>query len=242
MEINLSELDRLRFSIVTAKAKIDKGDKIDELICQARNLNVELLIVRLPTTSIELAQDLEGNGAILTDTLVYFQKKKIEKYEIKLPFGYSVCKAENKDAALVKETALDAFKGYFGHYHADPRLDRADCDAVYSSWAENSCRKGDLADEVILIKKSDEVAAFATIKKINNDDFEGVLFGVAPDHQGKGLYLNLMQLAQNWGYENGLRRLLTSTQITNVTVQKNWCRVGMEPLSSFYTFHLWLSK
>ncbi|HZW12862.1 MAG TPA: GNAT family N-acetyltransferase [Noviherbaspirillum sp.] len=242
MEIALSELDRLRFSIITAKAKLDEGDAVDEVILRAKAMQTELLIVRLPTTAILAAQDLEKNGATLTDTLVYFQKKKIEKYDVSLPEGYAACIADSADAEMVEHLAADAFKGYFGHYHADRRLGRTECDAVYSSWAKNSCSKGDFADEVILVKKNGEIAAFATLKKLEGKDFEGVLFGVAPNHQGKGLYLNLMQLAQNWGCDNGSRRLLTSTQITNVTVQKNWCRVGMEPLSSFYTFHLWLGK
>lgn len=240
MEIRLSELDRLRFSIVTAKAKIDDGDTVDELIRQAKGLRAELLIVRLSTKNIALAQDLEKSGAILTDTLVYFQKKKIQKYEIILPDGYSVCNAERADAETVGMTAAEAFKDYLGHYHADSRLARQNCDDVYSSWAKSSCQKGDFADEVILIKKNDEVAAFASLRRLNKDDYEGVLYGVAPKHKGKELHLNLMRLSQNWGIDNGAKRFLTSTQITNVIVQKNWCRVGMEPLNSFYTFHLWL--
>lgn len=242
MEIKLSELDWRRFSVVTAKAKIGDGDTVDELIRQAKDMGTQLLIVRLSTNNISLVHDLEKNEAILTDTLVYFQKKKIQKYEITLPNGYWACNAESADAVAVETIAAEAFKGYFGHYHADCRLDRQGCDDVYSSWAKNSCKKGDFADEVILLKSDDEIAAFATLKKINNDDYEGILFGVAPKHKGKGLHLNLMKLSQNWGCDNGVQRLLTSTQITNVTVQKNWCRVGMEPLQSFYTFHLWLDK
>jgi hypothetical protein len=242
MEINLSKLDQLRFGITTVKAKINNGDSIEELIAKSVTLGAELVIVRLPTHCIQLAQDLEQAGALLTDTLVYFQKKKISTYEINLPTGYLTQAAQSEDAMQMESVALESFKGYAGHYHADPQLRQEDCDAVYSTWAKNSCTKGDLADEVILIKKNEKIAAFATLKKINSIDYEGILFGVASDHQGKGLYLNLMQLSCNWGMKNNMKRLLTSTQITNVTVQKNWCRVGMEPLSSFYTFHLWMKK
>lgn len=242
MEINLSELDRLRFGVITVKAKINCNDSVDDLIFQAKKINAKLLIIRLPTDCIALAQKLEISGAILTDTLVYFQKKSIEEYKIKLPTDYSHSSAEVADSEEVERIALESFKGYFGHYHADPRLDRSDCDAVYSSWAKNSCSKNGLADEIIVIKKSDEIAAFATLKITNDKCFEGVLFGVSPNHRGKGLHLKLMKISQNWGLNNGKKEFLTSTQITNVTVQKNWCRVGMEPLNSFYTYHLWLSK
>ena len=242
MKIELSELDRLRFGVATAKAKIEDGDTVDELLSQAQAIGTELLIVRLPTNHIVLAQELEKKGAFLTDTLVYYQKKKIDNYEIELPDGYVMCDAEIEDAAQVEKVAAESFKGYFGHYHADPYLRQEDCDDVYSSWAKNSCKREALADGAVLIKKGSEIAAFATLKKINIVDFEGVLFGVAPLHQGKGMHLNLMKLSVNWGQRHNLRRLLTSTQINNVTVQKNWCRIGMEPLNSFYTFHLWMNK
>jgi hypothetical protein len=242
MEINLSSIDRERFGINIAKVNIDAGDSIEQLCSKAQFLNVQLLIVRMPTEQIALAQDIESKGAFLADTLVYFQKKKIDKYECILPLGYQLSEAEPGDADDVGQAAAESFKGYYGHYHADRFLNREDCDAVYSSWAKNSCKKEGLADKVLLIKKGNEIAAFATLKTVNTIDFEGVLFGVTPSHQGKGLYLTLMQQSQNWGLQNGKRRLLTSTQINNVTVQKSWCRVGMEPLNSFYTFHLWMDK
>lgn len=241
MEINLSELDQARFNCVVAKAKISDCDDVGKLISMARHMGAELLIVRLLTIDLKLAQDLERRSAILTDTLVYFQKKEVDKYNVHLPDGYNVCTAQSGDAESVGSMAAESFKGYFGHYHADDRLNKIDCDAVYTSWAKNSCLKGPLADEVILIKRHDEIAAFATLKKVDESSFEGVLFCVGLKHQGRGLHFNLMQLSQNWGYNHNMRRMLTSTQITNVTVQKNWCRVGMEPLNSFYTFHLWLN-
>jgi GNAT superfamily N-acetyltransferase len=148
--------------------------------------------------------------------------------------------ATASDSKEVEALARRTFAGYFGHYHADPRLGRDDCDAVYSSWAGASCTDKAVASDVILLRKSGSLAAFATIKQHSDIDFEGVLFGVSPDHQGKGLYPQLMQLTQNWGATRNLRRLLVSTQVTNVTVQKAWCRAGLEPMNSFYTFHLWL--
>lgn len=241
MEIYLSEIDQGRFGHVVVKAKMGKSDDVGELIAKARDMRAELLIVRLPTTDLKSAQELERRGAILTDTLVYFQKKNIDKCNIFLPEGYVASSAKSTDAESVGLMAAESFKGYFGHYHADARLDESDCDAVYTSWAKNSCLKGALADKIILIKKHDEIAAFATLKKIDESSFEGVLFGVGLKHQGKGLHLNLMQLSQNWGFDNNIERMITSTQITNVTVQKNWCRVGMGPMSSFYTFHIWLN-
>lgn len=242
MDFSLSKIDQDRFGRVIAKVKLDSGDSVEDMLATARDARVDLLIVRLPTTELYLAQQLERSGGVLSDTLVYYQKKKIERYVVNLPVGYRSCSVEDRDVEAVGKVAAQSFKGYFGHYHADSRLERESCDAVYSSWAQDSCRRGGVADEVLLIKFNESIAAFATVKKLGQSAFEGVLFGVAPAHQGKGLYMFLMQLSQNWGLDNGCGRFLVSTQITNVVVQKNWCRVGLEPLNSFYTFHLWMNN
>lgn len=242
MEISLSAIDKSRFGVATAKSRIQRGDSVVELIAQARALQVELLIVRLPTIDIALAQELERFGAMLADTLIYYEKKQVEEYKVELPTGFRACLAGEGDAELVEQAAGNAFKDYFGHYHADPRLERHDCDAVYSSWARSSCVDQRVANAVVLVKSGVEVAAFATLKWLDEVRYEGVLFGVSPEYRNKGLHMGLMKLVQNWGVENHAPSFLTSTQINNAPVQKNWCRAGLEPLNSFYTFHIWLQN
>lgn len=166
MDFYLSKIDEERFGYVIAKAKLESGDDVDALLSAAREGKAEMVIVRLPTSELALAQELERRGGILSDTLVYYQKKRIEQYSDDLPDGYRACLVEASDIDAVGHIAAESFKGYFGHYHADPRLDRGACDAVYSSWALNSCRKGDLADDVILIKAGQQIAAFADRKSV----------------------------------------------------------------------------
>jgi len=45
--------------------------------------------------------------------------------------------------------------------------------------------------------------------------------------------------ALRWFEARGRSRMLISTQITNVAVQKVWIRLGFEPSKSYYTFHKW---
>lgn len=147
--------------------------------------------------------------------------------------------AAPEDAQRLEALALETFHDYSGHYHADTRLKKEDCDQVYASWAANSCKEQKAADAVILLEQDDEIAAFATQKILSKEGFDGILFGVAPAHRGKNLHLSLMKESQNWGLRNGYTRMVTSTQITNLAVQKNWCRLGFEPEKSYYTFHKW---
>lgn len=242
MEIYLSEIDRVRFGHVTAKARLDGGDTASNLLLSAQRLGAKLVIVRISTKNTSLAQDLESNSAQLTDTLVYYRKSNINTYSISLPNGYTHRLAKHEDAEAVEKLAAEAFVEYTGHYHADRRLARKDCNLVYSSWARQSCTDKSVADDVLLICYANEIAAFATLKKFDNLAFDGVLFCVSPKYRNNGLHLTLMKLSQNWGVDNRLIAMITSTQITNTTAQKNWCRVGMEPSESFYTFHIWIDN
>jgi GNAT superfamily N-acetyltransferase len=241
MEIKKSEIDFERFGVVTAKASFESSEEISGALEWCNENQVEMLIVRCPTSDVNLVQNLERDRFLLTDTLVYYRKKAVETAPLVLPTGYTWRFAQKEDAEKVEALAAQTFKGYTGHYHADSRLSPEDADLVYSSWAANSCRDKNVADAVILIERDKEIAAFATLKRVENYMFEGVLFGVSPAHQGKSLYGALMQLAQRWGSESGMSQMLVSTQITNLAVQKVWCRQGFEPFKSSYTFHRWFS-
>lgn len=239
MQISLSESDKQRFGIVTAKVNLDADDDLSAVLAWCAENSTEMLIARVPTDQIALVQAMETAGFFLTDALVYFRKKKIVDEPINLPEGYSWRAANSDDSAAVGALAGTTFGGYSGHYHADLKLNKLDCDRVYTSWAANSCRDKQLADTVILITKEQEIAAFATMKQAGGYMCEGVLSGVSPVHQGKSLYQALLGIAQNWAIGQSYTQMIVSTQVTNLTVQKAWCRQGFEPHKSFYTFHKW---
>lgn len=239
MNISLSDIDRQRFGVVTAKATVEQGGQVPQMMQWCDDNAVQMLIARCATTELALVQQMEGAGFFLTDTLVYFSKRHIASAEVALPEGYTSRLATKDDADAVGALAGLTFAGYFGHYHVDPHLDPRDADAVYLEWAAKSCASTAVADAVLLIEHAGQIAAFATLKVLGNREFEGVLFGVHPAHQGKRLYHALMQLAQNWARERDIVHMLVSTQVTNLSVQKVWCRQGFEPSKSLYTFHKW---
>lgn len=241
MKYSLSEIDRLRFGVITAKLNIEAGDDVASLFASAKKNQVELMIIRVLADNLTVVQELEKEGAFLTDTLVYYRKNDMEQCPESLPQGYMARIATSTDASKLEVVALATFAGYFGHYHSDSRLNKRDCDLVYSSWAASSCTSKSVADAVLLIEKNDVIAAFATIKVTSQNEIEGVLFGVAPEHRGKGLHFSLMTLSQNWAVTNKYKNIITSTQLINTAVQKNWCRLGFEPDKSYYTFHKWFS-
>lgn len=239
MEYKLSEIDHHRFGLIIAKATLNDTDELSILNERSRSDQVALLIIRVPTHFLAVAQSLELDGSLIADTLVYYQNLNIRVSNVELPNGYSSRYAQLEDALSLEELALDVFSNYFGHYHADKKLNKQDCDRVYSSWAANSCLDGNVADKVILIEKNRELVAFASLKVKSPEAVEGVLFGVSPKHRKIGLHLCLMRLALNWCSGSGYKHFITSTQINNIHVQKNWTRLGFELSGSYYTFHKW---
>ena len=48
-----------------------------------------------------------------------------------------------------------------------------------------------------------------------------------------------MLRALEWSAERGVRRMIISTQVSNIAPQTVWVRLGFEPTRSYYTFHQW---
>lgn len=237
MHCEISTLDEQRFCVRTVRATlVDRAD-VPALDVFVREQEAQLLIVRVPTRNLDTVQVLERSGAFLTDTLVYYQRSLVS--DIPSDAGsipLRPIRPDEVDAA--SEVAAATFEGYFGHYHADPHLDRAACDQVYQSWARRSCTR-EAADEVLIGVENGAILGFATIRLNDPEEGEGVLFGVAPQAQGRGLYRSMMVGAMDWLRARSATRMIVSTQITNIAVQKVWVRLGFEPYRSYYTLHRW---
>jgi len=239
MNIWLSEIDRQRFGVNIAKLNVSQTGELGDIDAWCQAQHVAMLIIRCPSERTDIVQQLEREGAQLMDTLVYYRKPGVVRVHANVPCGYEIRSATVNDATDLEQLAVRAFSGASGHYHADSRLAKADCDMVYGSWAANSCASKDVADEVILATFGGAIAGFLTLKCRPDDTVEIVLNAVDPRHQGRGLYQALVSLAQNWTAEQGRSNLIVSTQLTNLGPQKVWCRQSFEPFSSFYTLHKW---
>ena len=234
--MKLSPLDTERWKVATAKAPHVRAAEVPALLADCRTQGVQFLIARCPTSELATAQALEREGFELMDTLVYFSRRLDADPPAE---SVAVREIEPGEHGTVKAVASRAFAGYFGHYHADPRLDRGDCDAVYVDWAERSCQSREVADQVLVATLDASIAAFATLRFNDAQEGEGVLFGVAPEAQGRGVYRALMTGAMRWFKARARMRMVVSTQINNIAVQKVWSRLGFEPSASWYTFHKW---
>ena len=224
----------------TAKALAD-GGSATRVVDEARALCAELLIVRCPAADLYAAQTLEEQGCRLMDVLVYYAR------DLRLPIpeesdGIRIRPANDGEEEPVAEIARAAFAGYFGHYHADRRLDPKKADEVYVSWARRSCLSRDVAAEVLVADDGGLLRGFLTLRRNSAEESEIVLNAVAPAAQRRGIYRALMINALRWSVAEGAARAVVSTQLTNVAVQKAWTRLGFEPHASYLTFHRWFDE
>lgn len=237
--IRISAIDEERFGIRTARVEAVTRNQLPSIDEFCRSNAVRFLIARCDTAELHSAQAMETQGFLLMDTLVYFARQIAGKAIPEIADGTVVRPVHEDEGDTVGALASRAFQGYGGHYHADNRLNRADCDAVYQSWAQRSCESRDVADGVLVAEQAGRIVGFATLKVHNPDEGEVPLYGVDPSIQGQGIGRSLIIGALRWFEAHTVARMLISTQVTNVASQKVWVRLGLEPSHAYYTFHKW---
>jgi GNAT superfamily N-acetyltransferase len=237
--VRLSDIDEERFGIRTARTDEVTGETLPSVLDFCRRHEVVLLIARCPASDLRAVQAMEREGFLLMDTLVHYGRDLVDvpiPAENPLLQVRAFLPGEEDDVAKV---AVQAFRGYLGHYHADERLDRRQCDEVYTSWALRSCLSRDVADEVLVASLGESIAGFLTMNMASPEEGHGILFAVAPSFRGRGVSSALMIAGLRWCLEKGAARMTIPTQVNNVPSQKVWCRLGFEPGFAQYTFHKW---
>lgn len=238
-KVAISDIDCERFGVRIARAPEVSHADVAPVLARCHELGAAMLIVRCPTEDLAAAQALEAAGARLMDTLVYYGRALFKGEIPEDTCTVPVRPMRDEEADRVRTVAAESFKDYYGHYHADPRLDRAKCDEAYQSWAHRSGTSRGPSSEVLVADLGGRVEGFATLRLNDPTEGEGVLFAVSPAAQGRGIYRSFMIQGMRWSKEKGAKRMVVSTQITNKVVQKVWVKLGFEPTVSFYTFHLW---
>lgn len=235
----LSPIDEERFGVKTAKAEISDGSVVSDVIKFCTDNGVQLLIVRCPTSDLVSVQKLERQGCLLMDTLIYYGCNLRGNPPPDHVSEILVRSFKKGDEADVRRVAAQAFDGYYGHYHADSRLDRAKCNETYVDWASKSCLDKRAADQVFIAEHKGEVVGFGTMKANSPDEGQYILGGILPLYQGRGVNRMILINCMSWCIDRGIGSMITATQITNLAAQKVWIRLSFEPGRSYYTFHKW---
>lgn len=235
----ISDIDTERFGIKTARVVGVTTESLSSVLEFCSKSGVQLLISRCSLSDLRTAQTMEKNGFQLMDTLVYYI---LDLTNQPVPSCNEVAIFRPIHAGEideVKSVAVASFRGYFGHYHADQRLDNKKCDEAYVDWAMKAgASRG--SDENFFIAEIDKrIVAFGVFRMNNPDEGELFLGGIHPDFQGQGIYHSFLCKAMEWCLSRNARRIVISTQINNIAVQKVLTRFGFAIDRGYYTFHKW---
>lgn len=238
--LRVSEIDEQRFGIRTVRVEEVTRDDLDEIDQFCRDNDATLLIARVNVKHLDAVQRMEDDGYRLMDTLTYMKfRYNVTEIPERDP-SHQIRPAVEADRDEILAIAAEAFKGYKGHYHMDPRLDDDICDEIYASWAVNSLMDKTFADDVFVVDGEEGLKGFFTVRiTAPGKHGELVLSGVAPYAQKQGVYPTMLTHGLEWGRDQGFRFVVASTQLTNVPVLKIFGRLGMEMHRSYYTFHKW---
>lgn len=203
-----------------------------------RSSGVEMLTLRVLTNKVALVQALEALEFRIMDCLVYYQCST-EYLSAAKPSSLEIRKATAEDAKAVAETARLCFSDYSSHYHADARLDRVKVSEGYIDWAERCCTDREVASCVFVAIVGEAIAGFIALRQNSPSEGEGVLNAVHPSFAGAGIYGQLITRSKQWCRDNGMKRMVISTQIDNLKVQRTWSNQGFYLNKSYYTLHRW---
>ena len=236
----LSRLDSERFGIRIGRASVSGSNTAASILAAGERESLRMLIIRCRTDDFASIHALEDARARLMDTLVYY-RRYLRKGDLPAELKPNLIRPiEQADLAEIPGLSRLAFQGYPGHYHADPALDQAKCDEGYAEWAAQLCAHRSASQAVFVAEHpAVPLAGFIAARLNTATEAEAVLCGVHPAAEGRGIYWSFMVRVMEWCRNQGAVRIFTSTQITNLTSQKLWIRLGFEPAESFHTFHLW---
>jgi len=239
LNVQLSAIDEERFGVRTAKASSVTLNQLPAVIEFCRANQVKFLIARCPAYELLTAQAMERQGFTLMDTLVYYSRRLATAPIPPLADHLTIRPVRQEEAKQVSALTAKVFRSYQGHYHADPQLDAEQSDAVYTSWAYRSVVSREVAHEVLVAEREGTIAGFITLRVHSPEAGEVPLYGVDPSVQGHGIGRNLIIGALRWFEAQNVVKMFISTQITNLSSQKVWVRLGFEPTQAHYTFHKW---
>jgi len=124
--LRISPLYEERFGVRVALLDTVTAAGLEEVLNRCAAEEVRLLIARCATEDMPTVHALEAAGCRLMDTLLYFRRSLAEGAPPAPATGDrgAIRPARPEDAPRIEKIAADAFSGYGGHFHADPRLDR----------------------------------------------------------------------------------------------------------------------
>jgi hypothetical protein len=194
------------------------------------------LVLRFPPTLTELPDVLaqSSRDVLVADALVYWDAQpKGLVAQAPTATGLSILRGTAL-APTLEEVVRATFAQYPNHYSVNRLFPPDRVLTGYVEWASRAAE----SDRVAVLRDGEDVVGFVTwITDPDLGHLEIELAGLVPRARGRGAYPLLLADAGRTALEQGLSRVVISTQSGNVRVQRAWSRLGMLPIASFTTVH-----
>lgn len=237
-DVFISDIDKERFDVKTARVIGLTGESLESVLEFCAKEHVTLLIARCSMDDLKAAQAMEKKGFLLMDTLIYYSYDLTRQ---PVPDDNGVVKLrpihDDEEEEMIS-VAREAFHGYLGHYHTDPKLDKSKCDEAYIDWAHKAFAAR-TSENFLVGEIGGKIVGFGVMRLNNPDEGEMFLGGIHPDFQGQGMYRSFLCKGMAWCLSEKNGKMIISTQLKNISVQKVLIKLGFEISRGYYTYHKW---
>jgi GNAT superfamily N-acetyltransferase len=238
-----SPLDTARFDLQVWRGRVEQVEA-KSLATQILDARCDVAVVRTPAAGGDGMQALArwALPVLHADTLVYYRcdlarhaPAPLANRDLAFSLGVPA------DLPELRGLIAHTFSQYVAHYHANPLFPREKILAGYQEWAENHLT--DAGATLWVARRDGRIAAFAACHEHEAQAggppvYEGVLYGVAPEAAGGGVYGDLIRHTQAVALQRGALEMKVSTQVHNFAVQKVWAREGFTLFEALDTWHV----
>lgn len=245
--VRQSQVETERFGHTVDRMTIGPGPIEHEVLLSVIQQNAsDILVVRYDAGMLDLSSIFARSGRyVLPAGALTYWEKQVGLHEESTRPSLTVRSSEEYDietsSHLVREIVKSSFANYGNHYTANPLLDRSAALAGYEDWAVRSLTRD--PRNVLIMSDRGEPVGIATLEPgVDGRHFEILLAGLIPAAQGQGSYRTLLNACEDLAMSRGAERLVISTQVHNVRVQRAWARQGLRPYAAIETVHLVASR
>jgi len=168
------------------------------------------------------------------DAKLTFERLR-ERGEIGKAPQLPVREAEERDIPALREIARGAHRD--SRFYYDGNFTERQCDELYETWIEKSCRGW--AQKVFVAGGGAAAEGYVTCHLRDSRIGQIGLVGVSETARGKGLGRNLVAHAVRWFEQEGVEKIQVVTQGRNVAAQRLYQRCGFATSSMEVWFHRW---
>lgn len=124
---------------------------------------------------------------------------------------------------------------YLNSRFRDPWFTLFERESFYKLWIENAVLSK-FDDCCLILKNGSSIVGFVTLRIRNNEGIIG-LIGVKSTCQGQGIGKKLLQLVDTYCANNGAKKIIVSTQASNVSAVKLYHKNGYNLSNISYWFY-----